>query len=660
MMTRYLNCHRLLSKPILILSLCIAVSLIWASYAAAQVSGITFFKVGKGYTDSIPRQIIRTQDDRLFIFAPNAQYTNAVNAFWTNAAGLPSATSSFDGTTSFTESAAPLSVNAAYDGGTIIHILVNTQAGLVKDYPFDTTLRTFRSPTTLASGAPTVTGEYIGSVGISGMVDKNGLLQVAYWSNGNHITHQAYTYNASTNALTASGGATQVDTAGSANHPILAVSPLDNSVTVAWVSESGSPKILARTRSSAGSWGAVESVSTAVPWTSRNSGVNIDQGPTLLITPNGAKHLLYIENWDSTNDYGHVHYVTNSGSGWSDVALNFYSHAPNLATNSAGNLYLIGHGGVHTGQNDDLYIMEKNSSGTWGSPQLFAAAPNGTSFDASPSVKWSVVGFNRPDTIETVFFGADGGNYSNTTLYYGRFATSGGGSPTSTPVTPSATPVTPTATPVTPTSTPITPTATPVTPTATPITPTAIPTTPNPGGSQVITLQINAGGNDVNELNAVLDTSNTTFWIGNGGSTTTSYAGFRFTNVTIPPGAVVTSAHLEFYSTQSQWISINLQIAAEAADNSAAFSSSSKPSQRPLTAIINHASNVNWAANNWYSFNEMVSAVQPVISRAGWRSGNSLTIILKGTGSGTYARKFIRSFEGGAGFAARLVITYTS
>jgi hypothetical protein len=56
----------------------------------------------------------------------------------------------------------------------------------------------------------------------------------------------------------------------------------------------------------------------------------------------------------------------------------------------------------------------------------------------------------------------------------------------------------------------------------------------------------------------------------------------------------------------------------------------------------------------------MASVVQPVISRAGWRSGNSLTIILKGTGTGIWARKFIGSFEGGASFAARLVITYSS
>src|SRR5262249_12626416 len=159
--------------------------------------------------------------------------------------------------------------------------------------------------------------------------------------------------------------------------------------------------------------------------------------------------------------------------------------------------------------------------------------------------------------------------------------------------------------------------------------------TPAPGGSQTVTLQINAGNNDVNEVNGTLDSTNAAIWIGNAGSTTTSYTGLRFANVNIPRAATVTSAHLEFYSNQAQWISLSLQMAAEAADNSAAFASSSKPSQRPLTAVVTHTSNINWAANTWYSLNEIKTSIQPVVSRAGWNSGNSLTVIIKGTGSGT-------------------------
>jgi hypothetical protein len=398
--------------------------------------------------------------------------------------GLPANGTAFNGSTSLTETDNPLSVDAVYDGGTIIHVLVNTNSatanqGTIKDHPFDTTTNTFRAPITLVSNAPTVSGDYIGSSGVSGMVAANGLLHVAYWSNGQHITHQAYSYNSGSNSLTPSGSSTQVDSGGSAvaSHPIIAISPSDGSLTIAWVSEvTPSPKqILARTRSSGGTWGSIETVSMAVPWTSRNQGVNIDQGPSLIITPNGTRHLLYIENYDNTNHYGHVHYAINSGGGWTDTTLNLYSHNPGLTTNAAGDIYLIGHGAESAGENVNIYTMKKNSNGTWGTPQLFAAPPSGETFDASPSIKWSAVGFNRPETVEFAFFTPIGGNYNNTKIYYGRFSIGGGSSPTDTPIpslTPTRTPTkTPTSTP-TNTSTPSnTPTLTPSATLLTPISP---------------------------------------------------------------------------------------------------------------------------------------------------------------------------------------------
>jgi hypothetical protein len=260
--------------------------------------------------------------------------------------------------------------------------------------------------------------------------------------------------------------------------------------------------------------------------------------------------------------------------------------------------------------------------------------------------------------VNVAFVTVSAGNHSFVVDYAGS---SGPSTPTNTPTnTPTATNVPPNTPTNTPTNTPIfspTPTNTP-TPTDTP-TNTPTPTT-NPGGSQTITLQINNSTNDVNEVNGTLAASQPAIWIGNGGSTTTSYTGLRFTDVSIPRGATITSAYLQFYSAQSQWILLNLQLSAEAADNSLPFASNSRPSQRPLTSILNHSSDVGWDANTWYNFNEMASVVQQVVNRSGWQSGNSLSIILKGIGTGTWGRKFVYGFEGSAGFAARLVITYSN
>lgn len=391
-------------------------------------AALIFFPIGPGFADVIPHQIVRTNTDRVYIFA-GATYSTILHAYWTTTPGLPNDQSAFKGSAQVTESGIPMSVDAVYDGGNIIHVLVVTQSdGKVKDYPFDISTDTFKSPITLASDSHTVSGDYIGSSGVSGMVDKNGTtLHVAYWTNMNHVNHRAYSYTSSTNTLTPTSEFVQVDSSGNANHPSIAISPADNSLTIAWVSQADSPaRIRARTRSSDGIWGAVESVSTAPVWTSVNFGINIDQGPSLVINSKGTKQLTYIENNDATNDYGHIHYVFDNGSGWTDQAVNAYTHDPALALNSAGEMYIIGHGhpldlASACSSMDDMCTIKKNTGGTWNIPQLFATHSGSLSFDSSPSVKWSVVGFNRPETIEFLFFATP---YQTPTLYYGRMPTS--------------------------------------------------------------------------------------------------------------------------------------------------------------------------------------------------------------------------------------------
>ncbi len=374
----------------------------------------------------IPHQIVRTGDDRVYFFAYQGDGSNILRSYWTTVPGLPGKTSDFAGSTQLADSANLLSVEAAYDGGHIIHVLTNGQDGQIKDRPFDTSTNSYLPVKVLATDGGTVSGYYIGTCGISAMFDLSGRLQLAYWSASNHIIYRAYTYDASRDALTLVDGPTQIDGSGSANHPALAVSPLNGTVTVAWVSQATTPaRILVKTKSSSG-WGGEEVASSAPVWTSPNSGINIDQGPSLLIGPDGVKHLAYIENWRTSPpyDYGRIHYVSNNGSGWSDQYIGSYSHDPALALNSAGQSYIIGHGyplNASCTSVDDLCTIQKNANGSWSAPQLFLAHQGSQSFDTSPSVKWSVVGFNRPGTIEFLF--ADvGAGYDKPIMYYARLA----------------------------------------------------------------------------------------------------------------------------------------------------------------------------------------------------------------------------------------------
>ena len=384
------------------------------------------FSLGLGGSDSVPHQIVRTNADRLYIFV-NQQASSVIRVYRMPNPGLPTSAADFASPIQVVESSNPISVDAVYDGGTIIHVLVNLQNGQIKDYPFDTTTNTFKSPITLATDGGTVPSTtYVGTCGVSGMLDQSGNLHIVYWTNGNHIQHRAYIYDALLNVLTPAGAFTQVDSAGSANHPAVAVSPFDNSITIAWVSEATNPaQILARTRASNGTWGNTETVSASPAWISPANGINIDQSPSLLIDLAGVKHLAYIQEFDSAiGDYGRIHYVTNTGSGWVDVPVNALTHDPVLALNSRGEVYLIGHGhprnstwGSTCLSMDDMCTIKKNANGTWGVPTLLIARTGTASFDSSPSVKWSVVGFNRPENIEFIFFSTP---YDAPVLYYAR------------------------------------------------------------------------------------------------------------------------------------------------------------------------------------------------------------------------------------------------
>ncbi|MEK7324904.1 MAG: choice-of-anchor Q domain-containing protein, partial [Chloroflexota bacterium] len=189
---------------------------------------------------------------------------------------------------------------------------------------------------------------------------------------------------------------------------------------------------------------------------------------------------------------------------------------------------------------------------------------------------------------------------------------------------------------------------------------TATATATGGSGSNTITAQVSASSDDVNQDSTSLTTTSSTAWLGNASSTTSSYAGLRFNTLTIPPGATITSAHLEVFSSQSQWVSMSMNIAAEAIGDSPTFSTGNLPSQRTLTTQqVSHSSNVQWQASTWYSLNEMGPVVQEVVNRADWQGGNSLSVILKGTGS-SWGRKSVTSYDGSTVNAPKLVISYTT
>ena len=120
--------------------------------------------------------------------------------------------------------------------------------------------------------------------------------------------------------------------------------------------------------------------------------------------------------------------------------------------------------------------------------------------------------------------------------------------------------------------------------------------------------------------------------------------------------ATIAAAYVEFHNPQPAWITVGLELAAEAADDSAAFSSSSRPSQRPLTVErVQHNSDLHWQGGDWHALDGISAVLQEVVDRPGWHSGSSLSVILHGTDS-PFGRKYVSSYESDPARAPRLVV----
>jgi unsaturated rhamnogalacturonyl hydrolase len=176
----------------------------------------------------------------------------------------------------------------------------------------------------------------------------------------------------------------------------------------------------------------------------------------------------------------------------------------------------------------------------------------------------------------------------------------------------------------------------------------------------IFSKRIEAGQDDVEEF-------------ANGTVTRTSYAlemsyyssvagnqvvGLRFNNVTVPAGATINKAYIQFGATKINYSITDLVIRGEYTGNSAAFTgANNNVTSRTLTSA-----NATWIPAPWTTAGEMSTIqqtpelktiVQEIIGHASWASGNSMSFIISGTGA-----RPAYSYEGASDKAALLYIEY--
>ncbi len=131
--------------------------------------------------------------------------------------------------------------------------------------------------------------------------------------------------------------------------------------------------------------------------------------------------------------------------------------------------------------------------------------------------------------------------------------------------------------------------------------------------------------------------------------------GLRFANVTVPQGATVTNAYVEFSADETHSDPTDLVFHAQASDNAAPFADDDYHlSSRPKTAASAAWNDVEaWTAvHDVHRSTDLTAIVQEVVSRPGWAAGNALALFVTGSG-----RRTAESYNGASALAPRLRVS---
>jgi hypothetical protein len=134
--------------------------------------------------------------------------------------------------------------------------------------------------------------------------------------------------------------------------------------------------------------------------------------------------------------------------------------------------------------------------------------------------------------------------------------------------------------------------------------------------------------------------------------------GIRFNGVAIPRGATIQQASVQFQCDETDSGATSLTIRAQAADSAPPLTTASFDlSSRPTTLA-----SASWAPPAWSTRGEagpaqettsLVAVIQEIVNRPGWASGNSLVLLITGSGTRT-----AEAYDGDPSGAPLLKVTY--
>jgi hypothetical protein len=177
----------------------------------------------------------------------------------------------------------------------------------------------------------------------------------------------------------------------------------------------------------------------------------------------------------------------------------------------------------------------------------------------------------------------------------------------------------------------------------------------------MLEVPVRAGADDAEERSASVSLTGTDLELVDDLGTVQT-VGLRFTDVTVPRGATIANAYLQFAADEVQTGPASLTVAGQSADNPASFAAEAgNISSRPRTSAT-----VAWQPAAWPTIGlrgvdqrtpNLSAVVQEIVARSGWTSGNAMAFVITGTGTRT-AEAF--EGEGAVSKAPTLHIEYAS
>jgi len=138
----------------------------------------------------------------------------------------------------------------------------------------------------------------------------------------------------------------------------------------------------------------------------------------------------------------------------------------------------------------------------------------------------------------------------------------------------------------------------------------------------------------------------------------------RFVNVTIPKGATITSAYIQYRAVSSIGLanvqtSIYMSKEANPTSPNTYAAYNAKPT---TTAFANWDAPPAWVSGTWYgSLVDISSVVQEIVNQSGWVSGNAMLVLHKNRKpSGSQSTLTYNVHSQGSSYAPKLVINYTT